>query len=317
MLEETWPRRRLDPEQIRRLNNTTVDAIARFLNLAPDAVDLSVVRDLAERTGVSTDYAYAVCLASLFGLESVGEGQDYFRNYFVPMVHQLSPESFRADPYYRCIRIPEASRGNWQLRTQTLKPGEGFICDDFKVFPDGRLVPQVGFFDEPFSYPAVLQNGREWMTLMPNETVTSREAVERSRGNVLTFGLGLGYFAYMASIKPEVAHLTVVELDPDVISLFNEFILPQFPLRDKIEVIQSDAFDYAEKRMKKGQFDFVFADIWHDVGDGKDLYLRMKEVEKKFPGTEFVYWLENSIRCYLRPELWPDPPRKSGPEPRE
>jgi spermidine synthase len=143
------------------------------------------------------------------------------------------------------------------------------------------------------------------MTLMPNETVTTLPAVEKARGKVVTFGLGLGYFTYMASLKDEVESVTVVELSPDVISLFEEHILPQFEKRDKIKIICADAFDFAENTMKQGDFDFVFADFWHDVGDGRELYLKMKEYENKFRDTEFTYWLEDTIKCYLDRDLWP------------
>ena len=50
--------------------------------------------------------------------------------------------------------------------------------------------------------------------------------------------------------------------------------------------------------------DFAFADIWHDVGDGRELYHRFVEYAKRFPHTEFTYWLEDTILCYEREELW-------------
>jgi hypothetical protein len=56
--------------------------------------------------------------------------------------------------------------------------------------------------------------------------------------------------------------------------------------------------------MKDGDFDFAFADIWHDVGDGRELYHRFRSEAARFAHTEFTYWLEDSILCYERPELW-------------
>ena len=53
-----------------------------------------------------------------------------------------------------------------------------------------------------------------------------------------------------------------------------------------------------------GHFDFVFADIWHDAGDGKELYLKMKEYETKHPDIDFNFWLEDTIKCYLDETLW-------------
>ena len=127
----------------------------------------------------------------------------------------------------------------------------------------------------------------------------------KAKGKVLTYGLGLGYFPFMTSRKEEVTSVTVVERSSEVIELFKEHILPQFPNKDKIRVICADAFDYAKAQMPAEDYDFVFADIWHDVGDGRELYLKMKELEHLSPGTEYAYWLEDTIRCYLAAELWP------------
>ena len=311
MEEEKLPRRSLRPEEIRTFNNGVVYAVSRFLNLAPDAIRIEDVKQIHRDCGVSMDYAYALLLGGRLGMDTEGKDRDLFRNYFLPMIHYLDVDDYTANPYYRSIRIPEARDGRWELKTMELKPAEGFVCRDFRVFPDGRLVPQIGFFDRPFPYPAVLENGREWMTLLPNETVTTDPAVGKAHGHVLTFGLGLGYFVFSALRNPDVKDVTVVELSPDVIRLFRTHILPQFPDPDRVHIIQSDAFSYLDRQMKPGMYDFVFADIWHDVGDGKELYLKMKTYEDRYKGTVFTYWLEDSIRCYLDPGLWPDPPKEA------
>ena len=54
----------------------------------------------------------------------------------------------------------------------------------------------------------------------------------------------------------------------------------------------------------EGNFDFVFGDIWHDAGDGREPYLRMKAWEAKYPQIRFSFWLEDTIRCYLDEDLW-------------
>ena len=68
---------------------------------------------------------------------------------------------------------------------------------------------------------------------------------------------------------------------------------------EKIKIIKADAFEYARKHMPKGKYDFVFTDLWHDVSDGIDMYLKMKKYEKQCPDTVFSYWIEKSILCYL------------------
>ncbi|MFS0823148.1 hypothetical protein [Bacillus sp. 1P02SD] len=126
-----------------------------------------------------------------------------------------------------------------------------------------------------------------------------KEAVEKASGNVLTYGLGLGYYAYMVSEKPNVESVTIVDSNEDVIDLFQTYILPQFTNAKKIKIIKEDAFEYARERMPKGNYDFVFTDLWHDVSDGIDMYVEMKKYEKTCPTTEFSYWIEKSILCYM------------------
>ena len=295
----------LRPETIRTYNDGVVRMMSVVLNLAADALDASVIDEIARECGVSRAYAYAECLAALCGLDTSGRDRDLFRHYFVPMIHELDPADFENDAYYQNIKIKPGKSGKWEYRQMKLKPCEAFVCNDFLVTRDGRMIPQLGFFMREFSLPGVLENGREWMTLMPNETVTSKQAIEKSHGKVLTFGLGLGYFAYMAARKSEVESVTVVDLSADAIALFEQNLLPQMECRDKIKVVHADAFAFAEQHYPRDEFDFVFADIWHDVSDGKDLYLRFKQLERLNGRMKYTYWMENSIKCYLDDALWP------------
>ena len=294
----------MSPAEIRKKNSETMHLLSLYLNLLPDMITPDAIEELCRDFGVTREYAYAMMLATVCGLQTAGRDRVYFESYFVPMVREMDPFEFEIDPYYETVKIPERKLGKWELRRMALRPCEAFVRDDFCVFPDGRMIPQIGFFMREFPYPAVLEGGREWMTLMPNETVTTLPAVYASHGRVLTFGLGLGYFAFRAAERPEVESVTVVELSPDAAALFQEHILPQFPHKEKVRVVVMDAFDFLKTEMKDGDYDFVFADIWHDVGDGRELYHRFKEYEPRFPHTEFTYWLEDTILCYERPELW-------------
>ncbi len=300
----------LTPEEIRAYNSETVKLLSLYLNLMPDFITPREIDALATEFSVSRSYAYAMMLATVCGLQPAGRDRVYFESYFVPMVREMDTLEFSTDPYYENIVIPERGQGKWELKRMMLRPCEAFVRDDFVVYPDGRMLPSLGFFMEEFPYPAVCEDGREWMTLMPNETVTTLPSVYRAHGRVLTFGLGLGYFAYRAALRREVESVTVVELSPDAAALFSTYILPQFPNPEKVTVVVEDAFSFLEHRMKDGDFDFVFADIWHDVGDGQALYHRFREYEPRFPHTEFTYWLEDTILCYDRPELWAPPSNK-------
>ncbi len=295
----TW----LSPEQIRKYNSELMQLFSLYLNLMPRAIAPDMVRDLAADCHISTEEAFAQLFAALVGVDAGGEGRAFFRHWIRPAFHLLDPAPFRADAYFKNIKIGDAALGKWELKTETLAAFEPFVCNDPVVTGEGRMIPQIGFFEEPFPFPAVLENGREWMTLQPNEITTAASALAAAHGRVLTFGLGLGYFVYHAAGKGNVTSVTAVDISPDVIALFKKHILPQIPNGHKINLVCRDAFAFADSEMA-GNFDFVFADIWHDAGDGKALYLKMKEYEKKHPDIEFTYWLEDTIRCYLDESLW-------------
>ena len=137
------------------------------------------------------------------------------------------------------------------------------------------------------------------MLITPNEINTMRAPIERAHGNVLTYGLGLGYFAYMAAEKENVASVTVVERDDSVISLFEEVVLPQISRSDKINIVRADAFEFAESLNESSGYDFVFADIWHDPIDCVPAYKRLKKAEKRLPDAEFAYWIEKTLKIYI------------------
>ncbi|WP_010096228.1 hypothetical protein [Ornithinibacillus scapharcae] len=274
--------------------------LSNYLNKAPDYIEKEEV-DALVRNGVSHEYAFSVILAAAFGLDIVDNraDRDFFQSYFPNMIHHLDTTEYNQNPYYKNIKIPSIKIGNSELKYEKYKPYEGFVCDDIVQSKPGRQIPQIGFFDTEFVYPAVLENDRIWMTITPNEIETMKEAVDRATGNVLTYGLGLGYYAYMVSEKETVERVTIVDMNEDVVNLFKTHILPQFTHADKITIIQADAFEHAKYDLAKGNYDFVFTDLWHDVSDGMDMYLRMKQYEKQSPSTEFMYWIEKSILCYL------------------
>ena len=199
------------------------------------------------------------------------------------------------NPYYKNIKVKEEKIGNWEFKYEKYKPYEAFIYDDLIVKDNYIEIPRVGYFSEEFEYLAVLENNNEWMLITPNEINTMQPVIDAVNGDVVTFGLGLGYFAYMISEKDCVSSITVVEKDKNVIELFEKCILPQFKNKDKVKIVNCDAFEFAKEM---NGFHYAFVDLWHDVSDGVDLYLRMKKLEKK--NIKYYYWIEESILSYIR-----------------
>lgn len=260
------------------------------------------VEQFAKDVGMDAQEAFCALVCAVCGLD--GDLNPHHRRiaekYISPAIRCLNTAPYLQDAFYQNIRLPEKVLGEWQLTHQSYAPYELFCYDDPEEMPDGREIPKIGYFTEAFSFPAVLQKGRLWMAVTPNEVETMKEDICAAHGKILVLGLGLGYYAYHTAQMENVSSVTVVELDRDVIQLFEEEILPQFPNKEKIRLVHADAFSYVEKEAAKEQFDFVYADIWHDVLDGTPMYLRFRALEKCMPGSEWRYWVEKSMLMWLR-----------------
>lgn len=275
-------------------NLRTAAAFARLLSLDGPLYTAEEVRAFAADCGLDEHGAFLLLLAAALGREG---DRTWQRERLAPSVQVLDPAVYRADPYYAGIRFPEIARGRWRLTHMTYAPYQLIPCGHTRLTPQGAELPRLGYFTEPFSYPAVLEKGREWMTVTPNEIATMAAEISEARGNIAVLGLGLGYFAFMCARKPQVSRVTVVERDPDAIALFREQLLPQFPDARKIQLIQADAFDYLA--VPDPAVDFVFADLWHDVGDGLPLYLRLLPLAARWHAP-FRYWIEEDMLIFLR-----------------
>ena len=206
-------------------NRRILTLFARYLGENPTLITSDLVKDLTDACPVPPEAAIAAILSAAFDLDEENSEADarLAREYIAKAVMLCDPACYQSDPYYRNIRVPSKVRGAWSLTEEQYAPYEGFVCGHLKK---GRApfceIPPLGFFSEGFSFPAVKQNGQEWMAIKPNEIETMRAPLAAASGRVLTYGLGLGYFTYMASQKESVSSVTVVERDEAVISLFRE-----------------------------------------------------------------------------------------------
>lgn len=220
--------------------------------------------------------------------------------YLSPAVVRLSEKELADNDYVKTVRFPDAALHGWQFARQAYQPFELFPCGSPALQNDGRVLPKIGYFPCSVAFPSVLENGREWMAVKPNEIATMASPVAAAQGRCAVFGLGLGYFAFMAAQKREVKSVFVIERDRAAIELFQTRLLPQFPHREKIRVVQSDAYDFAKRRLNASDFDFAFFDLWHDVFDGVKAYLRLRRMERAYPALSCCYWIEQDILLFLR-----------------
>ncbi len=214
-------------------------------------------------------------------------------------IAELDPKPYLEDPYYiavtKAMKSPLA-KGKWHLETKSYKPYELFVYDEVKPSPLAPFITYspLGYFKSEFPYPALIEKDRTYMSLIPHEMETMREPIEKAHGNVATYGLGMGYFAYMVSNKENVTSVTVLERDPTVIDIFTSFFLPLFPHPEKIRIVQDDALTY----IPKSTFDYLFVDLYHDAVDGLPMYLAL--APRKDIAKEVDFWIEKALLEYLR-----------------
>lgn len=160
--------------------------------------------------------------------------------------------AFDADPVARLYRPMRG--GPWELRR----------------WPDD--IPLRGYWSpaRPVSGVVSLDRGHDtWMSLMPVEIESQQIGVECAAGQVVIFGLGMGWSAAASALRPEVTEVTVVELDGELIALhaaLDLFGRLPYEAGRKVRIVEGNAFDWRPA----GPVDLLMPDIWLQlVGDGR------------------------------------------------
>ena len=213
------------------------------------------------------------------------------------------------NPYVKDIDFKDRRSGDFEFRYHSFMPYELDIYDiPRKIIEYDVDIPRISCFTEKVEYPVIFQNSIKstWMSVSPNEINTMKQPIRNAKGKVLTLGCGMGYFAYMASLKADVESITIVEREQSVIDLFTSFILPQFKTKDKITVIKDDAIEYM-MNLEDGLYDYCFVDIWIGVMDFEP-YIETKEVCKRFRKMRMEYWIEDAFGIYNGWINWKEKP---------
>lgn len=134
-------------------------------------------------------------------------------------------------------------------------------------------VQPLGVMPAYWSEPVISQNnailhreGVTWMSICPLEVESQEIGVRLAKGHVVICGMGMGWAALAAAARDEVASVTVIERDPEIIALHAELDLAaQLPseARAKLTVVEGDALEW----QPEGKVDFLLADIWQPLFD--------------------------------------------------
>lgn len=212
-------------------------------------------------------------------------------------------EYFNKIKYFNTVKVGQRYDGSiYHLNNTEYLPGD---CIAYGIGEYSNVgindAVMCGVFFDSFKLPVVARaDNQVYMSITPNEIETMRDSIAAAHGKVLNYGLGLGYWAYEVASKHNVESVTIVELNQDIINLFNTYIAPQFEpeVLSKISIIQGDAIEY-HRNLADGVYDYCFIDTWFDAYEGMDMYLNFKEQEHKFKNMRVSYWIEEDFLSML------------------
>jgi hypothetical protein len=223
--------------------------------------------------------------------------EEYLKKLFLEAKRFQTKEFFQ-NPYLKQIKTKEKRLGNFLLTQAQYERGE-FFQYDMPALADDIVVPKLGFFDDVTPFAAVYEGVIPWVSVCPSEIFSMEKDVPAATGRVLVLGLGLGYYPFRVAQNEEVESITIVEKSPEIIKLFQENLLPQFPNKEKIRVVEEDAFRFLSET-ENGEYDFCYADIWEGWVDGAACYEKILPHEKRLTDCRFRYWIQDEIRWFQK-----------------
>jgi hypothetical protein len=158
------------------------------------------------------------------------------------------------------VDVPEGQSGNWRVERFVVTERDADLERIRSAFASSaRRIPV------PAGHYTRLMHGTGFGALVMSDTPAEmndhRYAIHLAKGKVLVNGLGLGVVVQAMLEKPEVDHLTVIEISPDVIALVGDHYKERYG--DRVEIIEADALTW--KAPKGVRYDVVWHDIWKDI----------------------------------------------------
>lgn len=213
----------------------------------------------------------------------------------------LSADEWESSPYHSTVRLDWIKDSSFYYETRKIAGRELFNSDCIQKDPERSLNDwmKLRAMDRNFESIYLYQTSKEedtddtdWMMDAPSEAVTNNRPAEKAHGNVLTFGLGIGYFVFMAMRNPAVKSITVVENSPEVIAMFRRFLEPQFPQDVPLYINEADAYEMFTEEFLS-DFDYIYTDIWLSSEDGLASIDRLlSQYNPPFEKADF--WIEDS-----------------------
>jgi hypothetical protein len=185
------------------------------------------------------------------------------------------------------VNIPNGQIGDFKVIRKHVEPR-------FQFSMDGRYVPNG-------EYTFLYYKDTLLMSDTPDEKRDHYSAVYQATGNCLIAGLGIGMVLNAMCLKPEVKHITIIEISQEVIDLVGKHYLEMYP--NKIEIICADIYTW--KPLKETIYDLIWFDVWNHLCT--DNLEQMSMLHRRFArkakwkgswGKEYLQYQKRREKCY-------------------
>lgn len=206
---------------------------------------------------------------------------------------EISAEEITEMPFNKAIDLSFMEQSK-TFETNTIPANTYHPVDYMKFDEMGEPYLPLRRFNQSITLPMICDENVGWMSPELFEKTTMQEAVDHATGNVLVVGLGIGFYPFNILLKEDVKKVTIIERNQDIIALFKKNILPQFPRREDVEIIQGDALDLLSNELLK-TYEYTFVDIWRNEDDGVQILSSIFKCLEFSEKLNVDFWIEDAI----------------------
>ena len=126
----------------------------------------------------------------------------------------------------------------------------GIEHDNSKIYKTVSLVKEL----KDSKYPFIV------MSTSKLEQLIYQNFIDNATGDVLIFGLGLGFIIFPLLTDESITSITVIDNDVDIINTVSP-IIEKYDVHNKLQVVEGDLYTY-HQQIPNEKYDYIYFDIW-------------------------------------------------------
>lgn len=143
-----------------------------------------------------------------------------------------------------------AVRDNKIYVDRSIQKFYGIEHDNSKIYKTVSLVKE----SEYSKYPDII------MSTSKLEQLIYQNFIDNATGDVLIFGLGLGFIIFPLLTDESITSVTVIDNDVDIINTVSP-IIEKYDVYNKLQIVEGDLYTY-HQQIPNEKYDYIYFDIW-------------------------------------------------------